>query len=88
MESPTILRVMCWPDTFRHVRRGHGLVLINRHSSTVNLVRDVEGSDPLIKHAANTVSVAPPSSGPAGCRPLHFLYVLDLSFRIRVLNRC
>ena len=36
----------------------------------------------LIEHFSNTTSVAPPPAGPAGCRPLYFLHLLNLSFTI------
>ena len=34
----------------------------------------------LIEHFSNTTSVAPPPAGPAGCRPLYLLHLLNLSF--------
>ena len=36
----------------------------------------------LIEHLANTTSVAPPPAGPAGCRSLYLLHVLNLSLTI------
>ena len=42
----------------------------------------------LIKHLANTTSVAPPPAGPVGCRPLYLLHLLNLSFTIWAPNRC
>ena len=42
----------------------------------------------LIQHLANTTCVAPPPAGPAGCRPLYLLHLLNLSFTIRVPNGC
>ena len=40
----------------------------------------------LIEHFSNTTSVAPPPAGPAGCRPLYLLHLLNLSFTIRAPN--
>ena len=40
----------------------------------------------LIEHFSNTTSVAPPPAGPAGCRPLYLLQLLNLSFTIRAPN--
>ena len=40
----------------------------------------------LIEHFSHTTSVAPPPAGPAGCRPLYLLHLLDLSFTIRAPN--
>ena len=40
----------------------------------------------LIEHFSNTTSAAPPPAGPAGCRPLYLLHVLNLSFTIRAPN--
>ena len=42
----------------------------------------------LIEHLAKTTSVAPPPADPAGCRPLYFLHLLNLSFTIWTPNRC
>ena len=40
----------------------------------------------LTEHFSNTTSVAPPPAGPAGCRPLYLLHLLNLSFTIRAPN--
>ena len=40
----------------------------------------------LIEHFSNTTSVAPPPAGPAGCRPLCLLHLLNLGFTIRAPN--
>ena len=40
----------------------------------------------LIEHFSNTTSVAPPPAGPAGCRPLYLLHLLNLSFTVRAPN--
>ena len=40
----------------------------------------------LIEHFSNTTSVVPPPAGPAGCRPLYLLHLLNLSFKIRAPN--
>ena len=37
----------------------------------------------LIEHFSNTTSVAQPPAGPAGCRLLYLLHLLNLSFTIR-----
>ena len=42
----------------------------------------------LIEHLANTISVAPPPAGPAGCLPLYLLHLLNLSSPIWAPNRC
>ena len=64
------------------------LVFINRHNPTIYLVEEKQrGLIPLglqswplqlIEHLANTTSVAPPPAGPAGCRPLYLLHLLNL----------
>ena len=41
-----------------------------------------------MEHIANTTSVAPPPAGPAGCRPLYLLHLLNLSFTIWAPNKC
>ena len=56
----------------------------------MNLVEEKQGgliptglqSWPLqfIEHLANTTCVVPPPAGPAGCRPLYLLHLLNLSF--------
>ena len=40
----------------------------------------------LIEHLTNTISVVPPPAGPAGCRPLYLLHLLNLSFTIWAPN--
>ena len=40
----------------------------------------------LIEHFSNTTSVVPPPAGPAGCRPLYLLHLLNLSFTLRAPN--
>ena len=82
---------------FRAYQRwGQVLVFINRHSPTMNLVEEKQrGLIPpglqrwplqLIKHFSNTTSVAPPPAGPAGCRPLYLLHLLNLSLTIWAPN--
>ena len=95
--GPTILWVVWWPGRSCILRRGQVLVFINRHSSTMNLVKEKQrGLIPpglnswplqLIKHFSNTSSVVPPPAGPVGCCPLYLLHLLNLSFTIRVSNR-
>ena len=90
----TVSCVMTWWI----LRRGQVLVFINRHNPTMNLVEEKQRglippglqSWPLqhIEHLANTTSVAPPPAGPAGCRPLYLLHLLNLSFTIWAPNRC
>ena len=46
----------------------------------MNLVEEKSLPLQLIEHLTNTTSVAPPPAGPAGCRPLYFLHLLNLSF--------
>ena len=80
------------------LRRGQVLVFINRHNPTMNLVEEKQrGLIPpglqslplqLIEHFTNTTGVAPPPTGPAGCRPLYLLHLLNLSFTIRATNGC
>ena len=40
-----------------------------------------------IEYLTNTASVAPPPAGPAGCRPLYLLHLLNLSFTLWAPNR-
>ena len=42
----------------------------------------------LIEYLTNTTSVVPPLAGPAGCRHLYHLHLLNLSFTMWVPNRC
>ena len=84
----TVSCVMTWWILFSEM--GQVLVFINRHNPTMNLVEEKQrGLIPpglqswplqLIEHLANTASVAPPPAGPAGCRPLYLLHLLNLSF--------
>ena len=74
------------------------LVFINRHNPTMNLVEEKQRrlilpglqSWPLqlIEHLANTTSVAPPPTGPEGCRSLYLLHLLNLSFKTCAPNGC
>ena len=94
--GPAILWVVWWPGRSCTLRRVQVLVFINRHSPTMNLVEEKQrGLIPpglqswplqLIEHFSNTTSVAPPPAGPAVCRPLYLLHLLNLSFTIRAPN--
>ena len=42
----------------------------------------------LIKHFADTTCVSPSPAGLVGCRPLHFLSLINLKFRVRASNGC
>ena len=93
-----ILWVVWWPGRSCTLRRGQVLVFINRHNPTMNFVEEKQrGLVPLglqswllqlSEHLTNTTSVAPPPAGPAGCRPLYLLHLLNLSFTIRAPNGC
>ena len=82
----TLSCVMTWYILYSET--GQILVFINKHNPTMNHVRtDPPGLQSwplqLIEHLANTTSIAPPPAGPAGCRPLYLLHLLNLSFTIR-----
>ena len=94
--GPAILWVVWWPGRSCALRRSQVLVFNNRHSPTMNLVEEKQrGLIPLglqswplqlIEHFSNTTSVAPPPAGPAGCRPLYLIHLLNLSFTTRAPN--
>ena len=94
--GPTVLWVVWWPGRSCTLRRGQVLVFINRHSPTMNLVEEKQRglilpglqSWPLqlIEHFSNTTSVAPLPAGPASCRPLYLLHLLNLSFTQVILR--
>ena len=75
--------------SFQTVSGGHILVFFNRHGSTMNLVKEKHGGlvppgfmrlpFKLINHFANTTRVPPSPAGPAGCCPLNFLNLINLS---------
>ena len=89
-----VLSTMWWSRSFQTVSRGHIVVFFNKHSSTVNLVKEKQGGlvppglkrwpFKLIKHYADTSRVWPSSAGPAGCCPLNFLNLIVLKFRMRL----
>ena len=89
---------MWWPSRYCTLRWGQVLVFINKHSPTMNLVKEKQRgpippghqSWPLqfIEHLTNTTSVVSPPAGPADCSPLYLLHLLYLIFTIWATNRC